>query len=83
MPNKTRKENNPRLGGGGGGGGGGGSSRSKSNGDSAAGNNGAAGDATAAVGGKLGSKQPTSIGRDRVTNTLYSQLYTPFFFIRT
>merc|ERR1719383_827577 len=43
MPNKTRKENNPRIGGSGG-------SRSKSNGDSAAGNNGAAGDATAAVG---------------------------------
>ena len=46
MPNKTRKENNPRIGGSGG-------SRSKSNGDSATGNNGAAGDATAAVGGKL------------------------------
>ena len=44
MPNKTRKENNPRIGGSGG-------SRSKSNGDSATGNNGAAGDATAAVGG--------------------------------
>lgn len=43
MPNKTRKENNPRIGAGGGG-------RGKSNGDSAAGNNGAAGDAAAAVG---------------------------------